>query len=608
MQLSATNRLIPKAAMPDRPCPESPGQLTGSHGLGVSVAHRMVELFRAWGVRHLFGVPGDYSFPLLDAVIESGRLEWVGACNELNAGYMADGAARVTGLSVLSTTWGVGELSTLNAMAGAYAERVPIVHIVGMPSSPALQSSMLIHHTMREGDPLATFRMSASAACDAAVLSVDNAASESARLIRRAQAESRPVVIGLPMDVARTVVADHGWVDESLRSASPPGHGHIDPLSTDEAVAAIGARLSQSTRACVLVGALVVRLGLRRQALQLIERLDIPFATMWMDKSALDEGHPLYCGMYHGRLAEEAVREFVESCDTVVNLGALWSDVNTGAFTAAVTRSKCINVDATSVRVGSARFDHVPMAVLLDRLCALPPCPRTGDATMPRPSRAADTTMPPCPAGLGQPRGTGTDPIEPDAFFPRCQQFIRAGDLCVVETGTISMGLAPARMANGADFVNQALWGSIGWATPAAIGAAIDCPERRVVLFTGEGALQCTAQELGTVSRAGRSGANLIVIVVNNDGYLTERLLSANTEMPYNDLAAWRYTALPGALGADGWFTARATTCAELDAAMAVVSTRGGPALIEVVMPGRSLPPIGHSLRRAVESLYQKPK
>ncbi len=538
-------------------------------------------------------MPGDYSFPLLDAAVESKALAWIGACNELNAGYMADGAARVNGLSVLSTTWGVGELSALNAVAGAYAERVPIVHIVGLPASSVLGSSVLVHHTMRDGDPLATYRISSAAACDSAILSPDNAATETSRLIRRAKAESRPVVIGLPMDVARATAPTPGWGEGAEEAGAGTGAGQMDPLSVDEAVAAIGVRLSQSKRACVLVGALIVRLGLRPAALQLIERLGIPFATMWMDKSALNEGHPQYCGMYHGRLAEERVREFVESCDTVINLGALWSDVNTGAFTAAVTRSRCVNVDATSVRVGSARFDHVPMATLLARLSELPVRRWPPNAS-----------VPPRPVGLGLPSGTGADPIEPDAFFPRCQRFIGEGDLCVVETGTISMGLAPARMAAGADFVNQALWGSIGWATPAAIGAAIACPDRRVVLFTGEGALQCTAQELGTVSRVGRRGATLIVIVVNNDGYLTERLLSRNTEMPYNDLAPWRYTQLPATLGADGWRTARATTCGELDAAMASARNREGPALIEVVMPGRALPPIGQSLRKCVETLY----
>lgn len=562
----------------------------GSRTYQATISHGLVDLFASLGARHLFGVPGDYSLPLLDAADDSGRLAWVGACNELNGAYMADGAARVTGLSVLSTTWGVGELSALNAVAGAYAERVPIVHVIGMPSTGALGGSALIHHTMRGGDPLASFRMSAMAACDSTIVTHENALAETERLTRRAMQESRPVVIGLPMDVARSPLpgATHG------ASGYAPSGSHavagVDPLALDEAAAAIAARLGSSKRACVLVGALVVRLGQRAAALKFIEQSGLPFATMWMDKSALDESHPQYCGMYHGRLAEESVRAFVEGCDTIVNLGALWSDVNSGAFTAALDRGRCILVDSTHVQVGAARYDNVPMGALLARLATI--------------ARSPIEQAPPVPKGLGDPVGSGDATIEPAAFFPRCEKFIRPNDVCFVETGTISMGLAPARMARGADFVNQALWGSIGWATPAAVGAALANPGRRAVLFTGEGAFQCTCQELGT---AARHGAKLIVFVVNNDGYLTERLLSANTEMRYNDLAPWRYTALPAALGCEGWFTARAATCAELDDAMERASLAPGSALIEVVMPGRALPPIGTALRDAIHSLYRTP-
>jgi indolepyruvate decarboxylase len=115
-------------------------------------------------------------------------------------------------------------------------------------------------------------------------------------------------------------------------------------------------------------------------------------------------------------------------------------------------------------------------------------------------------------------------------------------------------------MPAGATFDNQTLWGSIGWATPAAFGAAVAAPDRRVVLVTFDGSHQLTAQE---ISQFGRLGLKPIVFVLNNNGYLIERLLCKDPAIAYNDVAPWRYAELPHALGCDGWFTARATTCGD---------------------------------------------
>jgi indolepyruvate decarboxylase len=142
---------------------------------------------------------------------------------------------------------------------------------------------------------------------------------------------------------------------------------------------------------------------------------------------------------------------------------------------------------------------------------------------------------------------------------------LKPNDILIAETGTVSMGLGFALMPDGATFHNQSLWGSIGWATPAAFGAAVAAPDRRVVLVTGEGSHQLTVQELG---QFGRRGLKPIVFVLNNSGYLIERLLCITPAIEYNDLAPWRYIELPHAFGCDNWFTARVTTCEELDKAM----------------------------------------
>jgi indolepyruvate decarboxylase len=178
---------------------------------------------------------------------------------------------------------------------------------------------------------------------------------------------------------------------------------------------------------------------------------------------------------------------------------------------------------------------------------------------------------------------------------------LKPGDILVAETGTASMGLAFADMPKGATFQNQSLWGSIGWATPAAFGAALAAPQRRTILITGEGSHQLTVQE---VSQFHRFGLKPLIFVLNNDGYLIERLLCKNPNSYYNDLAKWNYAKLPEALGCEGWFTARVTTCGELEQAIATAEGCGTGAYIEVVTARYEASPLAAKLRESLSTLY----
>jgi len=211
------------------------------------------------------------------------------------------------------------------------------------------------------------------------------------------------------------------------------------------------------------------------------------------------------------------------------------------------------------------------------------------------------------PQGLPVPHneavtGAGDEPITAAALYPRWARFLLPDDLLIAETGTISMGLGFAHLPDGANFYNQTLWGSIGWATPAALGAALAAPARRTVLVTGEGAHQMTAQE---ISQFARLGLRPVVFVLNNDGYLIERLLCRQPAIAYNELAPWDYAALPRALGCAGWFTARAATCGELDAAMEEAARGDRAAYIEVVTGAYEAPPLAAKLHESLRVLSQ---
>jgi len=191
-------------------------------------------------------------------------------------------------------------------------------------------------------------------------------------------------------------------------------------------------------------------------------------------------------------------------------------------------------------------------------------------------------------AALGKPVGAPRDKITVEYLYPRWESMLREGDILFAETGTSSMGMGFANMPKGSTFHNQTLWGSIGWARPASFGAALSAPDRRLILITGEGSHQLTANEIGAM---GRFGNNVIVFVLNNDGYLIERALEENPNWTYNDLAPWKYAELPKALGCADWFTARVITLGELDDAMKAARASKTGAYIEIIGGKLDMPP-----------------
>jgi indolepyruvate decarboxylase len=497
------------------------------------------------------------SGPIHDVIVNDPNIDWVGCCNELNAGYAADGYARVRGVGALSTTYGVGELSAINAVAGSYAEHLPVFHLTGMPSMPVQAARSLVHHTLGNGEFDLFCKMAEPVVCASAIMTPQNVAYETERLIATALYHRRPVYMAFPSDLANEPV---------LGRAQPLELPASDPASLDAAVTAIVDTLDAARTACVLPGMLAVRAGLRDSLQAFVDASGLPYATMFGDKSVLNEQHPSYIGMYDGKLMDEDVRAFVESCDQVLCVGTVMTDSTPApspppsmkpapspwACTAprSVPRPSRMSKCATFCRNSLSASVHPPQLL------------RCAPGRWATSSAAAMTRSP------------------PRRCTPRWERFFRPEDTIITETGSSSMGLGFAHLPTGATFHNQTLWGSIGWATPAAFGAAVAHPHGRVILVTGDGSHQLTAQE---ISQFGRRGLRPIIFVLNNNGYLVERFLCKDPNIAYNDIASWNYAEIPHALGCNDWYSARATTCGELDNAITVAAQANTGAYIEVV-------------------------
>ncbi len=549
----------------------------------MTVAQYAVERLAALGIKHVFGVPGDYAFAFDQAIEASGRVTWVGDANELNAAYAADGYARIQGAAILSTTYAVGELSALNGVMGSYAERLPVFHLVGQPSSKLQRARAVTHHSLGDGMFRQFQSLSAASTCVVANLTPHNAVAEMERVITEALTQRRPAYITAAEDDAVLPVVGTPVTGVPLAQVPRPSS---DPTCLDAAIAAITRRVAAAKSTVVLPAYTIGRFGLQQQLIRFLDATGLAYATTPMDKAQISETQPGFLGSYAGALSGAGVQEAVEGAGLVLNLGGVaFADFNTGAWTDALDPARMITVWPDYVQVGTSTFGPVYLADVLERLTTT--LPRTAT---PKVSARAATA----------PSGTATDRVSSATLYPRLAGFLRENDIVIAETGLCMNYMARVPLPKGAVFHNQTLWGSIGWATPAAFGAAMADPSRRTVLVTGDGSHQLTANELGAM---GRYGAKPVIILLNNTMYGVEEVLSEKQGHVYDFLAPWNYHELPAAFGCTGWYTARVSTLGELDTALAAAAGHDNGCYLEIML-GRS--DIPSSLPEAqLDLLYQ---
>src|SRR6476620_10601949 len=325
-----------------------------------SVVDYIVQRLADDGIAHCFGVPGDYAFPVCDAVDRNPNIKWIGCSNELNASYAADGYARVRGAAMLSTTYAVGELSAINGVMGAKAERSLVFHVVGMPSYQNQRLRKTMHHTFGDGDFLNFVNISAQAACCHAVIDPDNCMIEMERVIAEARRNNQPAYIVVPSDYAQAPVTPTEVRPLTLKSSE---------ASLKKAVAAITERIKNAKSIVALPAFILSRVGLQNEARKAIEALGCPFATTSMEKSIIDESHPQFAGMYSGVLSAEETRNIVESAELVLDIGGIsLNDETTTGFTTRLDPARFISIGPDDVRIRGDVFGNVRLA---DALAAL---------------------------------------------------------------------------------------------------------------------------------------------------------------------------------------------------------------------------------------------
>ncbi|KAL4899920.1 hypothetical protein BDW74DRAFT_188811 [Aspergillus multicolor] len=537
--------------------------------------------------QYLFTRLRDYNLALLDYVEPVG-LRWVGNTNELNAAYAADGYARIKGVGALITTFGVGELSAVNAIAGAYAERAAVVHIVGTPARAAQQSRKLIHHTLNDGE----FRRFATIYAQVTV-SQTNLWDASAAprqiddVLRQCLVQSRPVYVEVPVDLVNAEVADVGLLNPIQLERESPS------LKSDTVVAQIADRIHSARRPILLVDGESRPMGIVEDVQALVASTGWPTWCTGFGKGLLHETLPNFHGIYRGSHDAISVRTFFDQSDLVLFFGPHLSSTNSYGYSSIPGLEKTISFSDNEVKIGAEIFWDVQAKSVIRRLIQSLDH-NNASRYKPYPDLPRNSLLPFSSVNK-------EESISQECVWRLLANFLRPGDIVLGETGTAGHGVREMPLPKHARLFTSVTWLSIGYMLPAAQGASLSqaelissssyhaISEARTVLFIGDGSFQMTAQELATIIRL---DLNVIVFLINNDGYTIERCIHGRKQ-PYNDIARWRYLEAPKLFGANNdTFTASVRTWGELQNVLEDERLQKGKGLrmVEVVMDREDAP------------------
>jgi indolepyruvate decarboxylase len=490
--------------------------MTVRQAIGDFLLRRLQEA----GIKHIFGVPGDYNLALMQQLEDRGEPAWIGNCNELNASYATDAYARINGLGALSVTYGVGALSAINGIAGAYSEHVPVILICGSLPLRAIQRGDLMHHTLADPEKGNLLRIFAEVTTAQTRLTPENAVAEIDRLILTSWRRKLPAYLELPSDISYLEI---DVPDGPLKLEMLPSERESLKTCTEM----ILKRLNAAKSPTFLLDIDAIRFGISGQVMELAERFRMQVATLNCAKGAVPESSPQFVGTYAGIASSPAAREAVEVSDCLLTLGYRRVETTVGFFTDKLPAS-AVHLYSTSVDTADKNYQGIYIAELLQSIVDS----SSGMVTKKQPARTSKQSA----------FVPSNDPLTQEAYWKAIQGFLRPGDVIVVEDGASSAGMGRLTLPDGCTYITGAfVWCSIGYATGALLGAILATPGRRHILLTGEGSLQMTVQELSTVMR---HDLKPFIFVINNAGYTVERAVLGKDAV-YNDVANWRYSELP---------------------------------------------------------------
>lgn len=529
--------------------------------VGSYLATRLEEI----GLKHYFAVPGDYNLVLLDKLLENKNMQMISCCNELNAGYAADGYCRATGgASAVFVTYSVGGLSLLNAVAGACAEDLPVIAVSGGPNTNSEAEFEMLHHTLGALDYDYQREIFSKVTAEAVTIhDPREAPTQIDHAIQTALRFRKPVYIEIACNIASAPTSA-----PNVRSFGGPTAS--DPVSLKAAVDRATEMLNDASKPVLVSGVKLRSFGAEQSFRKLADAAGYAVASMPNAKGFFDEQHPLYMGTYWGPVGTPGCGEIVDSADLCLFAGPTFTDYTTTGHAALVDPTKVIQARPNSVVFPNQTFNNVKLAEFLE---ALSKTIKPNDGSLVAYKRIKEDVTPLKP-------GNAETPLSTRQLFSRIQNMLEADSTVIAETGDSWFNGVQLDLPTGSRFEVQMQYGSIGWSVGATLGYSVGAPDRRPIALIGDGSFQLTAQEVSTMIRY---ELNPIIFLINNGGYTIEVEIH---DGPYNTIKNWNYADLVKVFNAEdgnGW-SDQVSTEGELEEAIKVAVSHNGPALIEVAI------------------------
>lgn len=483
--------------------------------VGKYLINRLTEI----GIKTLFGVPGDFNLEFLDDVLDNENISWIGNTNELNAAYSADGYARLNGIGAFLTTFGVGELSAINGVAGSYSEDVPVIHIVGTPKKSDIEKQFILHHTLGTGCDYDVFKkMYEKVTKEAVWLDHKNASNQIDNAIRSAVLYKKPVYIMLPSDISKLEILDN---EKPLSFSSS-----FDENENNEIINYVTKRIEKSKHVVIISGHKVLRYGLVNEIEKLANNLNINITTTPFGKSSFNESNDLFLGIYAGENSlDKSIPKLVNNADLLIIVGNKFTDLTSSFFNLKFNKNAVVEITDNYVKYEDKVFTNHSFGLIIKTL-SNKKIKYNGLSVFDE--KQNDFFYP------------VDNAITYDRFTSALSEFIREDDIFVSDLGTCSFAAQYIKLKKNVSFLMQPLWASIGFSFPASIGAKIAFSNRRVINIIGDGAFNMTLNEIGT---AINKRIGIITFVINNQGYTIERIING-PEQEYNDIPQVNYSEL----------------------------------------------------------------
>ncbi len=503
----------------------------------ITIASYLIKQLGKLDITEIFGLPGDYNFEIVETIEKNQNVNWIGSTNELNGAYCADGYARQKGYGAIVTTFGVGELSAINAISGSYAENVPVMMIAGVPETKFIKNNTLLHHSL-PNNYKAFYNCYKNVVEACAFLDFKNAKSEIDRLINTMVKTKKPVYIAIPQDVAISEIED---INNEIK------HPSSDKQILNKAVDKIIEEIEKSKSPCVIADILAHRFEARKEVNDFLCKTKIPSTCFIRGIDVINTNTPNFLGCYVGSKANAKAYNLVNSSDCIICFGGVISDLNTQGFDFKFNINDIIAINADFVKIRGKKYNNILIKDVIKELIN-----KTNYKSKENFERDFI---------YKELKKADDEKLNYEYLYPRLEKFLKENDTFINEVGLTSFGTMPMKLPQNIDIHNQMLWGSIGWATPCAFGCSIADRKRRTILITGDGSFQLTAQEISAMMRY---KVNPVIFIINNKGYTVERLLCGDYQAKYNDIADWNYSKLPEVFAGE-CFSAKVKTNKELD-------------------------------------------